>query len=143
MAIPQRISLITLGVADVARATAFYESLGWQRSPSSQDAITFFSTQGSALAIFGRGDLAADAQQSTPGDEMSFRGVTLAVNFDSPHEVDSAFAEWLAPGAVPVKDPEAAEWGGYSCYVSDPDGHMWELAHNPYSPNMTDGRMTL
>jgi predicted lactoylglutathione lyase len=143
MAIPQRISLITLGVADVARATAFYESLGWRRSPSSQDSITFFSMQGSALGIFGRGDLAADAVQPTPGDELSFRGVTLAINFDSRDEVDAAFAEWVAAGAMPVKHPVAAEWGGYSSYVSDPDGHVWELAHNPYSPNLPDGRMTL
>ncbi len=143
MAIPQRISLITLGVADVTRATAFYQSLGWQRSSASQDSITFFSMQGSALGLFARGDLAADALQSTPGDELGFRGVTLAINFDSRNDVDLAFAEWVAAGAQLVKAPEAAPWGGYSSYVSDPDGHMWELAHNPYSPNMPDGRMTL
>ncbi|HUF98423.1 MAG TPA: VOC family protein [Ilumatobacter sp.] len=143
MTIPQRVSLITLGVADVARATEFYESLGWQRSPASQDSITFFSMQGSAFALFGRGDLAADAMQPTPGDELSFRGVSLAINFESREAVDVAFAEWVAAGAVPVKQPVAAEWGGYSSYVSDLDGHMWELAHNPYSPNQPDGRMTL
>lgn len=135
--------MITLGVADVARATEFYESLGWQRSSASQDSITFFSMEGSALALFGRGDLAADAMQPTASDELTFRSVTLAINFDSRDEVDDAFNAWVEAGAVPVKQPEAAEWGGYSSYVADPDGHMWELAHNPYSPNQPDGRMTL
>lgn len=135
--------MITLGVADVARATEFYESLGWQRSSASQDSIIFFSMEGSALALFGRGDLAADAMQPTASDELTFRSVTLAINFDSRDEVDDAFNAWVEAGAVPVKQPEAAEWGGYSSYVADPDGHMWELAHNPYSPNQPDGRMTL
>lgn len=140
MTVPQRVSLVTLGVADVGRSTTFYESLGWRRSASSQEGvITFFNMQGSALAVFGREALADDAH--TPADGGGFRAVTLAINLDSEAEVDAVFDEWVAAGATPVKRPERVEWGGYSSYVADPDGHLWEVAHNPYSPNDADGRM--
>ena len=141
MTTPQRLSVVTLGVADVARATQFYESLGWRRSSASQDTISFFTMQGSAFALFGRQDLADDAGVAADGD--GFRAVTLALNCDSRDEVDAVFAEWVAAGAAPVKRPVAAEWGGYTSYVADPDGHLWEIAHNPYSPNDEHGRMTL
>lgn len=142
MSVPQRISLVTLGVADVARATAFYESLGWRRSSASQDGgITFFAMQGSALALFGRDDLAHDAGVDPAG--TGFRGVSVALNCDSRGEVDDVFAAWVAAGATAVKPPEAVFWGGYSSYVADPDGHLWEIAHNPMSPNDGSGRMTL
>jgi len=138
----QRLSLVTLGVADVARATRFYESLGWRRSSSSQDgSVTFFAMEGSALALFGRGDLAHDA--GVESDGAGFRAVSLAMNYDSPDEVDAVYAEWVAAGATPVKPPEAVSWGGYSSYVADPDGHLWEIAHNPYEPNGPDGRMQI
>lgn len=146
MPVPQRLSLVTLGVADVARATAFYESLGWRRSSASEGVITFFSLEGSALALFGRDALAADAGLDATGLDATgpvFRGVTLALNCDSRDEVDAAFADWVAAGATPVKRPEAADWGGYSSYVADPDGHLWEIAHNPYAPNDASGRMQL
>lgn len=152
MAVPQRISMITLGVDDVIRATTFYESLGWRRSPASQDTITFLRMEGSALALFGRDDLADDvgigraagaseAEASGPGN--SFGGVTLALNCDSRDEVDLVYAEWVGCGATPLKQPEAVFWGGYSSYVADPDGHIWEIAHNPMAPNGPDGRMEL
>ncbi len=141
MTVPQRLTMVTLGVADVARATAFYESLGWRRSSASQDTITFFSMQGSVLGLFGREALAEDAGVSTSGS--GFRAVTIALNCDSRDEVDLVFAEWVACGATPVKQPEAAEWGGYSSYVADPDGHLWELAHNPFSENDPAGLMRL
>jgi uncharacterized glyoxalase superfamily protein PhnB len=141
MAVPQRLTMVTLGVADVARSTAFYESLGWRRSSASQDTITFFEMQGSVLGLFGRDALADDA--GVPSDGTGFRGVTCALNCDDRDEVDAVYAEWVAAGARPVKPPEAVFWGGYSGYVADPDGHLWELAHNPFSPNDEHGRMQL
>ena len=133
--------MVTLGVADVARSTSFYESLGWRRSSASEGSITFFSMQGSALALFQREALADDARVSADG--TGFRAVTIALNCDSRAEVDEVFAAWVAAGAVAVKQPESAPWGGYSSYVADPDGHLWEIAHNPYSPNDADGLMSL
>ena len=137
MPVPQRISLVTLGVADVARSTAFYESLGWRRSPASVESTTFFNTEGPVLTLFGRADLAADA--GVPADGGGFRGVTLAINVASRDQVDRTWAEWVDAGATPVKPPEAAPWGGYSSYVADPDGHLWEIAHNPYFEIGDDG----
>ena len=133
--------MVTLGVADVARSTSFYESLGWRRSSASQDTITFFSMQGSVLGLFARDALAADA--GVPAEGSGFRGVTIALNCADRAEVDAVFAEWVAAGAEPVKQPEAVEWGGYSSYVADPDGHLWELAHNPFSENDANGLMQL
>lgn len=141
MAVPQRLSLVTLGVADVARSTAFYESLGWRRSSASQDAVTFFVMEGSVLALFARASLAADATVDATGS--GFRGVTLALNCADRDEVDAVHAAWVAAGAAPIKAPEQVEWGGYSGYVADPDGHLWEIAHNPFAPNDADGRMQL
>lgn len=142
MAVPQRLSMVTLGVADVARSTAFYESLGWRRSSASQDGgITFFSMQGSVLGLYGREPLADDA--TVAADGSGFRGVTCALNCDSTDDVDAVYAEWVAAEATAVKAPEAVFWGGYSSYVADPDGHLWEIAHNPYSPNDESGRMQL
>lgn len=141
MAIPQRLTLVTLGVADLARATAFYESLGWRKSSASQDEVTFFSMQGSVLGLYGRGPLAEDAGLTPEGS--GFSGIILALNCDSRDEVDAVHAEWVAAGAGPVKPPEELAWGGYVGYVSDPDGHLWEIAHNPYSPNDEQGQMVL
>jgi predicted lactoylglutathione lyase len=130
MAVPQRISLLTLGVADVARATAFYESLGWRRSSASVESTTFFNTAGTVLSLYGRDDLAADAGVSSEGS--GFRAVTVAINVESREAVDAVFAEWVAAGATPLQEPAAAAWGGYIAYVADLDGHVWEFAHNPY-----------
>lgn len=141
-AVPQRLSMVTLGVADVARSTAFYESLGWTRSPASQDSISFFRLQGSVIALFSRESLAADAGVTDAGGS-AFRGVTLALNCDSREEVDAVFAAWCDAGAEPVKRPEPVSWGGYSSYAADPDGHLWEIAHNPFSPNDEHGLMQL
>lgn len=133
--------MVTLGVTDVARSTAFYESLGWRRSSASQESVTFFAMEGSALGLFGRESLADDA--GVPADGDGFRAVTIAINCDSRDEVDAVFAEWVLAGATPVKQPEAVFWGGYSSYVADPDGHLWEIAHNPYAPNDASGEMQL
>ena len=141
MTIPQRISIVTLGVADLARSTAFYESLGWRPSTDSMDTITFFQTDGSVLGLYQREALAEDAE--VPAEGSGFRGVTLALNCGSAAEVDDVYGVWLAAGAEAVKPPRKVFWGGYSSYVADPDGHLWEIAHNPYSPNDEHGRMHL
>ena len=135
------ISLITLGVADVAVATAFYEALGFHRSSASQESVSFFRAGGVELSVFGREPLAHDADVLADGH--GFRGVTLAMNLPSPEAVDAEYARWVAVGAVPVKAPQTVFWGGYSSYVADPDGHLWELAHNPYVPLRADGSMDL
>ncbi|WP_020186737.1 VOC family protein [Methylopila sp. 73B] len=129
MPIPLRLSLVTLGVADVARSTAFYEALGLVASSASTDAVTFFNTAGPVLSIYGREALAADAQ--IPVNGSGFSGVTLAWNLGSEADVDKATVRVVAAGGLMVKAPEKTFWGGYSGYVADIDGHLWELAHNP------------
>jgi len=139
--VPARLSLVTLGVRDVGAATRFYEALGWSRSGASQEGVTFVHMAGSALALFGWDDLAHDAGVSPDG--RGFRGVSLAVNLDTEAAVDAAYAEWEAAGATVVKRPERVFWGGYSGYVADPDGHLWELAYNPGWSILADGRVQL
>ena len=141
MTVPARISLVTLGVADVARATTFYEALGWRRSSASMPVITFFNTSGPVLALFGRADLAADA--TVDPDGSGFRGVTLSINVESPDAVDATYDQWLAAGATSVRAPVPAVFeGGRIAYVADPDGHLWEVAHNPFFPFDQSGRVT-
>jgi predicted lactoylglutathione lyase len=142
MPVPARVSLVTLGVADVAAATAFYTALGWTPSPASvPGVVTFFPTAGGQLALWGRDDLAADAgvaAGAAPG------GVCCAVNCDSAEQVDAAVAAWAAAGGTVVKPAErAAEFDGYLAYVADPDGHLWELTFNPGFPIGADGRPQL
>jgi catechol 2,3-dioxygenase-like lactoylglutathione lyase family enzyme len=132
MSVPAHLSLVTLGVTDLARSVAFYEALGWQQSSASEGTIAFFSLGGTNLALYGVEALADDALQ-TPASG-GFRGVTLAINALSVPGVDRLLASFVAAGATVVKPPQSAEWGGYSGYVADPDGHLWELAYNPYSP---------
>ena len=135
------VTIITLGVADVTASTSFYESLGLQKSGGSEDTITFLYAGAVVLAVFGRDALAHDAGVSAEGG--GFRGITVAMNLGSPAEVDAAFAQWVAAGAAALKAPQAVEWGGYSSYVADPDGHLWELAHNPHLPLRADGSAEL
>ncbi len=141
MTVPNRISIVTFGVADLARATAFYESLGWTKSSASMPTITFFDTVGPVFGLYEWSALADDAK--VPADGSGFRGVTLAMNLASTAEVDEVFAEWLAAGATSVVEPHTAFWGGYSSYVADLDGHLWELAHNPYATLDDDGRLMM
>jgi uncharacterized protein len=134
MTIPARITLVTLGVSDVARATEFYERLGWPLSDASVPGeVSFFRTTGGLLGLFGLTDLAADAHQHDVV-ASGFRGVSLAINCASRDEVDDAFRAAEAAGATILKPAEVVEWGGYSGYFADPDGHAWEVAHNPYWP---------
>jgi predicted lactoylglutathione lyase len=141
MTVPNRISIITLGVSDLARATSFYESLGWRRSSSSMPTITLFQMQGSVLGLYEWSALADDAK--VPADGSGFRGVTLALNLESTDEVDAVFSEWIAAGASSVVEPHKAFWGGYSSYVADLDGHLWELAHNPYASIDDEGHLVI
>jgi uncharacterized protein len=137
----QRVTLITLGVADLAAARAFYARLGWVEHAESQGEIAFFQLQGSALALFGRDALAAD--QGRPDARLGTGAVTLGQNFATETEVDAAFAAAIAAGATALKAPEKVFWGGYSGYWADPDGHVWEVAMNPFWPLADDGSLTL
>ncbi len=135
-----RISIVTLGVDDMKRARAFYERLGWSAAASSNDDVTFFNMGGMILGLYGRKALADDAQvEFSPS---SFTGVSLAHNCESEDRVDAVMAFAEAAGAKVVKQPEKVFWGGYSGYFSDPDGHLWEIAHNPFFPLDEDGRIT-
>ncbi|MFT4172401.1 MAG: VOC family protein [Rhodocyclaceae bacterium] len=126
------ISMITLGVADLARATRFYEEgLGLPRYPFDSDGVVFFELAGAWLSLYPRTDLAADAQVDAEGH--GFRGITLAHNVDSPAAVDAVLAQAVEAGAQRVKPAEKVFWGGYSGYFADPDGHLWEVAHNPFT----------
>jgi uncharacterized protein len=136
-----RISLITLGVTDLAKARAFYEALGWKASSASQPEVVFFQGNGLALALFGREDLAKDA--GLPDRPTGFAAISLAYNARSKGEVDQVFAQAVAAGAAAVKPPEDVFWGGYSGYFADPDGHLWEVAWNPFFPLDEQGHMFL
>ena len=142
MPIPARISIVTLGVSDLARSSEFYAALGWRKSDASQDAIAWFHTADSVLGLFATEDLARDAN-ADPRHHPGFRGVTLAINLESPEAVDQAMAAAVAAGATVQKPATAADWGGYSGYFADPDGHLWELAHNPFFPLTKEGRLDL
>lgn len=135
----QRVTLITLGVADLDRAKAFYERLGWVPAQA-QEGVAFYQMNGLGLGLFGREDLAAD--QGRPGADLGTGAVTLAQNFDTEDDVDAAYAAALAAGATGLKAPEKVFWGGYSGYWADPDGHVWEVAMNPFWPLDQDGSLT-
>ncbi|MFC8452676.1 VOC family protein [Kitasatospora sp. NPDC057223] len=139
---PARISIVTLGVSDLGRSAGFYERLGWRRSSVSSPEIIWFRTADSVLGLFPYEALAADAGIPATG-EPSFRGVTLAVNLESPEKVDGALRVAVEAGATVVKPPAATSWGGYSGYFEDPDGHLWELAHNPFFPFTGAGQLDL
>ena len=124
-----RISMITLGVRDLATAINFYENgLGFPRMESPPE-VAFFMLNGTWLGLYGREALAEDAQVTAEGS--GFEGFSLAHNVPSENEVDGVVAQAVAAGATLVRTPEKAFWGGYSGYFKDPDGHLWEVAHNP------------
>lgn len=137
----QRLSLITLGVADLARSRAFYEDgLGFTKN-NDEDDVVFYQLPGMILALWDRTALAADA--GLPDREPGFGGFTLAQNVGSPAEVDAVLQSAEAAGATVTKPAEATFWGGYSGYFVDPDGHAWEIAHNPFWTIQDDGSTTL
>ena len=124
-----RISMITLGVQDLAAAIKFYEKgLGFPRMDSPPE-VAFFTLNGTWLGLYGREALAEDAQVASEGN--GFEGFSLAHNVPSEKEVDEVMAQAVAAGATLIKMPQKVFWGGYSGYFKDPDGHLWEVAHNP------------
>lgn len=127
----QRITLITLGVEDLKRSIEFYENMfGWRRSDMSNDNIVFYQLDGMFLALFPRNELAKDATVEAEGN--GFRGFTLAYNVWSEKEVDDLINTMRSKHVRIVKDPQKVYWGGYSSYIADPDGNLWEIAYNPY-----------
>lgn len=135
----QRVSLITLGVADLDRARAFYEALGWSRTGDDAD-VVFFQAGGTALALWDRAKLAEDSKVTDGG---GWGGVTLAYNVGSPEEVETVLAEAEAAGATIGRAGAETFWGGYSGIFIDPDGHPWEVAHNPGWTLTDDGSIRL
>jgi uncharacterized protein len=138
--VEQRVSLITLGVSDLPRARAFYEGLGWTTRAEPGDDVVFFQTPGCILALWDRAKLADD---SAVTDSDGWGGVTLAHNVRSPEEVEAVLAEAQAAGGRITRPGGETFWGGYSGIFEDPDGHPWEVAHNPRWTLNDDGSITL
>jgi uncharacterized protein len=136
----QRVSLITLGVHDLARARAFYEALGWTTRAAPEDDVVFFQAGGMVVALWDRAQLAED---SGVEDSCGWGGATLAHNVRSPAEVDAVIEEARSAGAAIVREPAETFWGGYSAAFTDPDGHPWEVAHNPRWTIREDGSVEL
>ena len=136
----QRISMITLGVSDLTRAKEFYAALGWHPSADSPPEIAFFQAGGMVFSLWDRALLAEDSAVSDGG---GWGGVTLAHNVRSPAEVDAVIKEARAAGAKISREPAGTDWGGYSGAFVDPDGHSWEVAHNPGWTILSDGSVTL
>jgi catechol 2,3-dioxygenase-like lactoylglutathione lyase family enzyme len=138
--VEQRLSLVTLGVADLARSRAFYEALGWTTRAELDDDVVFFQAGGMIVALWGRTELAGDSGVEDGG---GWGGITLAYNTRSPQEVDAVLSEARAAGATIARPGAATFWGGYSGVFVDPDGHPWEVAHNPHWTLAEDGSVSL
>lgn len=138
---PQRVTLITLGVTDLAASHAFYARLGWQAHGESQETVVFFQMHGAVLGLFPLTELAKD--QGRPNVHLGVGAMALAQNFATEAEVDAAFTAAVTAGGTVLKAPEKVFWGGYSGYWADPDGHVWEVAMNPFWPLHDDGSLTL
>lgn len=127
----QKLTLVTLGVRDLKKSISFFEDgLGWKRSSASQEGVAFFQLNGMVLSLFGRKDLAADA--NVPEEGSGFPAFTLALNAKDRAEVDSVLEQAAKAGAEIVKPAEEVFWGGYSGYFRDPEGFLFEVAHNPF-----------
>ncbi len=137
---PQRVSLITLGVNNLERAAAFYAALGWTPVPS-PPTVMFYQLDGQVLGLFPLGPMAED--QGRPGTKLETGALALAQNFPDRKGVDTAFAAAIDAGATLLKAPEEVFWGGYSGQYTDPDGHVWEVAHNPFWDIDAAGRITI
>jgi catechol 2,3-dioxygenase-like lactoylglutathione lyase family enzyme len=136
----QRVTLVTLGVGDLARSRAFYEAIGWRTRAEPDAEVVFFQAGGMVVALWDRARLAEDSAVEDPG---GWGGVTLAHNVGSPAEVDAVIEEARAAGATIGREPGEAFWGGYTAVFRDPDGHPWEVAHNPRWKLGDDGSVTL
>jgi uncharacterized protein len=136
----QRMSLVTLGVSNLARARKFYEDMGWKTGAAPDDDVVFFQAGGMVVALWDRAELAED---SVVEDSGGWGGVTPAYNTRSTEEVDSVIEEARAAGATIGREPAETFWGGYSAVFIDPDGHPWEVAHNPRWTIAEDGSVSL
>ncbi|ANP47921.1 VOC family protein [Candidatus Viadribacter manganicus] len=136
-----RVSLITIGVGDLTRSKAFYSKLGFSASSQGGDQVVFMQAGAVALCLFPLESLACDAEVSAEGS--GFRGIAIAHNVREKHQVDEVIAEAVAAGGSVAKLGHDASWGGRSGYFSDPDGHLWEVAWNPYFPLSADGALTI
>jgi catechol 2,3-dioxygenase-like lactoylglutathione lyase family enzyme len=136
----QRVTVITLGVGDLDRARRFYEALGWKTGAAPADDVVFFQAGDMVVSLWDRAKLAEDSCVSDGG---GWGGVTLALNVSSPADVDAVTEEARAAGATIGREPEETFWGGYSSVFIDPDGHPWEVAHNPHWTLTGDGGVRL
>ena len=135
-----RVSLVTLGVADLARARAFYEALGFSTGAGPDDEVVFFDTGGLIVSLWSRESLAED---SGVQDDGGWGGVTFAYNVRAPADVDDVIEQARSAGARIAREPGETFWGGYSGVFVDPDGHPWEVAHNPHWTIRDDGTVSL
>ena len=136
----QRLSLVTLGISDLDRARKFYEDMGWKTGAKVADDVVFFQAGGIVVSLWGRDKLAED---SAVTDSPGWGGVALAYNTRSPEEVDEVIEQARAAGATIGREPGETYYGGYSGIFIDPDGHPWEVAHNPSWTVEDDGSVTL
>jgi uncharacterized protein len=140
MTIPARLGIVTLGVADLPRSVAFYSALGWERCTSSSEAIAWFRTADTNVGLFPWHELAEDAR--LPAEpRVPFGGITLAINVEAAEDVQPSLDAAVAAGGTLLKPATVTDWGGTSGYFADPDGHPWEIAHNPFFPIGQDGRV--
>jgi catechol 2,3-dioxygenase-like lactoylglutathione lyase family enzyme len=140
LAMEQRLTVVTLGVDDLARSRTFYEALGWRTGAAAGDDVVFFQAGGVIVALWDRASLAED---SGVRDTDGWGGITLAHNVRSPAEAEAVIASARAAGATVTREPGATFWGGYSGVFTDPDGHPWEVAHNPHWELHEDGTVSL
>ena len=143
--VPHNFAIVTLGVSDLERSARFYRDLGWEQRGELAQGITWFKTSGSWVGLYGYAELAEDAEcKPAPLEDLpAYRGITLALNLPSEDAVDLAFARVHEVGGRIVKPAKKTEWGGYSGYFADPDGHLWEIAHNPFFPIDDEGRIEI
>jgi catechol 2,3-dioxygenase-like lactoylglutathione lyase family enzyme len=139
----QRVTMITLGVRDLARAKAFYEALGWTARKDGGGQIVFFQLLGAVLGLYPRAALADDAALPDDAPNAKFGGIAIAYNARDKAEVDRVLKEAVAAGGRLIKPAQDVFWGGYSGYFVDPDGHPWEVAFNPHWPLEADGSLKL
>jgi catechol 2,3-dioxygenase-like lactoylglutathione lyase family enzyme len=139
---PQKLTLVTLGVADVAVSRRFYEGLGFRAADFDNEGVAFFDMNGVVLAVFGHGDLAEDADTELEAGGKYSR-MSLAINLESEAEVDAAMDFAARQGGRITQPARKVFWGGYAGYFADPDGFLWEIAYNPFWPLDADGRPQL
>ncbi len=141
--LPQKLTLVTLGVADVAASRRFYEGLGFRAAELDSEGVAFFDLNGLVLAVFGRDDLAEDANAKLESGDQGYSRISLAINLESETAVDAAMAFAAQQGGRITQPARKVFWGGYAGYFADPDGFLWEIAYNPFWPLDEHGRPQL